>query len=122
MGSPGALLPLLRLGHLFLKHLALERLDHLLVSLGVEPGLVPFPLQFFARSLLNRIELLVLLELVQGLSLLLNHISVGEWEIVHALYRFHSELVAVPFALLVLQDLVGLDEGVHFVGLILLLV
>ena len=64
----------------------------------------------------------MLLKLVKGLPLLLNHVTVSEREVIHTLYRLHSQLVAVPFALLVLQDLVGLDEGIHFMDLILLFI
>ena len=64
----------------------------------------------------------MLLELVEGLPLLLNHISVGEWEVIHSLNSFHPHLVAMPFDLFVFQDLVGLDEGIDLMGLIVLLV
>ena len=107
---------------MLLENLALERLNHLLVRLGVESGLIPLSVQLFRRALLDRIELLMLLELVQGLPLLLNHVAVSEWEVIHTLYCLHSQLVALPFALFIFQNLVGLNEGIHFVGLILLLI
>ena len=64
----------------------------------------------------------MLLELIEGLSLLLDHITVGEREVIHSLNRLHPQLIAMPFALLVFQDLIGLDEGIDLVGFILLLI
>lgn len=46
----------------------------------------------------------------------------SEWEVVNSFDSFHPLLVVVPFAFLVLKDLVGLDEGIDLVGLIFLLV
>ena len=64
----------------------------------------------------------MLLELIEGLSLLLDHVTVGEREVIHSLNRLHSQLIVMPFALLVFQDLIGLDEGIDLVGFIFLLI
>lgn len=64
----------------------------------------------------------MLLQLVQCFPLLFNHVSVGEWEIIDSLDRLHPLLIRVPFALLIFQDLIGLDKGIDLVCFILLLV
>lgn len=63
----------------------------------------------------------MLLEFVKGFSLLLNHISVCEGEVVDPLDSFHSQIVAYSLSFLVLENLVGLNESVNLVSLILLL-
>lgn len=63
----------------------------------------------------------MLLQLVECLSLLLNHVTMCEWEVIDSLNSLHSLLIALSLTLLVLQDLVGLDERVDFVNLVILL-
>lgn len=64
----------------------------------------------------------MLLEFVQGFPLLLNHVSMGEWEVIDSLDGLHSLLVAMPFTFFVFKDLVRLDKRIDFVSLVLLLI
>ena len=54
--------------------------------------------------------------------MLLNHISVREWEKVESLDCFHLYVVILALILFILEDLIGLDECVCLVYLILRLV
>ena len=72
-------------------------------------------------SLFDRIQLLVLLQLIKGLSLPLYHVAVSEREVIDSLDGFHADLVALPLRLLVFEDLVRLDKGVDLVCLVFLL-
>lgn len=54
--------------------------------------------------------------------MLLNHISVREWEEVESLDCFHLYVVVLALILFILEDLIGLDECVCLVYLILRLV
>lgn len=69
-------------------------------------------------ALLNSVQLLVLLELVQGFTLLFNHVTVGEREVADSLDRFHLDFIVRPLLLFILEDLVGLDESIGLVGLV----
>ena len=78
-------------------------------------------MHFVGGALLDRIELLMLLQLVECLSLLLNHVTMSEGEVIDSLDRLHPQLVALTLTLLVLQDLVGLDKGINLVCLVFVL-
>lgn len=69
-------------------------------------------------ALLNSVQLLVLLELVQGFTLLFNHVTVGEREVADSLDRFHLDFIVRPLLLFILEDLVGLDESIGLVGFV----
>ena len=103
---------------LFLKHGFLEGKHHLLVGLRVEASLVASASLLLLLALLDGVELLVLLQVVQGLALLFNHVAVREREVVQSLHRLEPLFVLGPLLLLVFENLVGLDEGVGLVGLV----
>ena len=84
--------------------------------------MVSFSLDFFVCTLFYCIHLLVLLKLVQGPSLLLNHISVRKREKVKSFNSLHSNFVVLAFIFFILQDLVGLNKCVCLVHFILCLV
>ena len=73
-------------------------------------------------TLLDSVELFVLLQLVQCLSLLFNHVTVCEWEEIKTLDLLHLVLVVLSLALLVKQDLIGSDKSICLVRLILKLI
>ena len=64
----------------------------------------------------------MLLQLVKRLALLLNHVAVREGEVVHTLNRLQALVILLALHFLVFQDLVGYDEGVSLVCLVLSLV
>ena len=72
-------------------------------------------------SLFNRIQLLVLLQLIKGLSLPLYHVTVSEGKVIDSLDGLHADLVPLPLGLLVLEDLVCLDKGIDLMCLVFLL-
>ena len=78
-------------------------------------------MHFVGGALLDRIELLMLLQLVECLSLLLNHVTMSEGEVIDSLDRLHPQLVALSLTLLVLQDLISLDKGIDLVCLVFVL-
>ena len=108
--------------HRFVHDLPLEGQEHLLVRLSIEPRLVAFASDLILGTLLDRIQLLMLLQLVEGGPLLLNHVAVGEGEVVEPLHLLQVLLLIGPLLLLVLQDLIGHDERVGFVRFVLGLV
>ena len=72
-------------------------------------------------SLLNILKLFALLELVEGLTLHLDHVSVSEWEVADALDSLHLQLLLLSTILLVFQDLISQNEGVSFMNFVLIL-
>ena len=73
-------------------------------------------------ALFDSIELFMLLQLIKGLPLLFNHVSMCEREEIEALNLLHLILVVFPLMLLVKQDLICSDKGIRLVSLVLLLV
>ena len=63
----------------------------------------------------------MLLEFIQGFSLFLDHITMSEGEVIDSFNGLHSHVVGLSLTLLVLKDLVGLDERVNLVSLVLVL-
>ena len=100
----------------------LELEDHLLVCVGIETSLVLLTIKLVLFPLFDSIKLLVLLKLIQGLSLLLNHITMSEGEIIESFDLFHLIFVIFPFILLVLQDLISLDKCVDLVSLVIVFI
>lgn len=88
--------------HLLLGDLPLEREEHLFVCLGVKTCLISLALELSVGSLFNRVELLVLLQLIKGLSLPLYHVTVCEGEVIDSFDGLHADLIALPLRLLVL--------------------
>ena len=78
-------------------------------------------MQLILGSFLDSIQLLVLLKFIQSFPLLFYHVPVGEWEVVDSLDCLHPLLIVLALLLLVLEDLVGLDEGIGLVDLVFLL-
>ena len=64
----------------------------------------------------------MLLQLVERLPLLLDHVAVREGEVVHALDRLQPLVVLFSLRFLVLEDLVSHDKSVCLVSLILVFV
>jgi len=62
------------------------------------------------------------LQLIKGLSLLLNHISVGEREKVDALDRLHVHLVLRTLHQLVFKNLISCNECIRLVSFVIGLV
>lgn len=93
----------------------------MLVSFGIEASLVLFSLYLVVGPLLDRVQLLVLLQLVKCLALLLNHIAVREREVVNAVHGLELLFVVTALLLLVLENLISLDKCVSLVDFVLLL-
>ena len=100
----------------------LELEDHLFVCVGIETSLVLLTIKLVLFPLFDSIKLLVLLKLIQGLSLLFNHITMSEGEIIESFDLFHLIFVIFPFILLVLQDLISLDKCVNLVSLVIVFI
>ena len=64
-----------------------------MVGFGVETSLIALADNFILRTLLYGIKLLVLLEFIEGLALLLNHVTVSEREVIDLLDRLQLQLV-----------------------------
>ena len=73
-------------------------------------------------ALFDSIELFMLLQLIKGLPLLFNHVSMCEGEEIEALDLLHFLLVVLPLVLLVKKDLICSDEGIGLVRLVFLFV
>ena len=69
-------------------------------------------------ALFDSIELFMLLQLIKGLPLLFNHVSMCEREEIEALDLLHFLLVVLPLVLLVKKDLICGDEGIGLVSLV----
>ena len=110
---------MLLLGHLLLEDLLLEGLEHHFVGLSIELCLQLFPGDGLVGPVPDRVQLLVLLQLIENFSLFFDHVTVSEREVINLFNSFHLQFVVLPLILLILQDLVGLDKGVRLVRLIL---
>lgn len=64
-----------------------------MVGFGVETSLIALADNFILCTLLYGIKLLVLLEFIEGLALLLNHVTVSEREVIDLLDRLQLQLV-----------------------------
>ena len=93
-----------------------------MVSLCVESSLVALASELLLGTLLDGIELLVLLQFIQGLTLLFNHVSVREREVIDSFDGLHAQLVILPLVLFVFENLVGLDECICLVHLVFVLI
>ena len=82
--------------------LPLEGEEHLLVGFRVQTSLVPLTLELFVGSVFDCIQLLVLLQLIEGLPLPLYHVTVREGEVIDSFDGLHADLIALPLRLLVL--------------------
>ena len=88
--------------------------------MGIEHRLIALALELIRGPLFYRIKLFMLLQLIESLPLLFNHVTMCKWEIIHPFNSFHSLLVVAPFNLLVTQDLIRLNECVSLMDLVLL--
>lgn len=64
----------------------------------------------------------MLLKLVQGISLFFNHVTVSKGEVIKAFDLFEFLLVLAALHFFILKDLVGRNERIRLVSLILRLV
>ena len=71
--------------HLLLDSLCLEREKHLFVGLSIQFCLVFLAFDLVICTLLESNQILLPLELVQGLSLLFNHVTMRKWEVIYPL-------------------------------------
>ena len=63
----------------------------------------------------------MLLQLIEGLPLPLDHVTVREGEVIDSFDGLHADLVALSLCLFILEDLIRLDKGVDLVCLVFLL-
>ena len=63
----------------------------------------------------------MLLQLIKGFPLSLDHVTVREGKVIDSFDGLHADFVALPLRLFVLEDLVRLDECVGLVRLVFLL-
>ena len=93
----------------------------MLLSLRAHLSFVFLALDFAVRSLFQTDKVLLLLPLVQGGPLFLNHVSMGEREVGDLFAGLQIGFEVLLLRLFVLEQLVGHDKGVDFVSLVILL-
>ena len=64
----------------------------------------------------------MLLQIIESFPLLLNHVSMGEWEVVQFLHLFKYLFTENTIVPLVSQDLVGLNESQSLILLVVTLI